>query len=121
MGFRVKVQVFVDRLRQTFFRVQRRTLCVPQADRVFAARDTGFVLERFRASFDDTEVRKLTKRIATGAAVDPSFPHEALRAVAGYPKREAGNLVVAQEKLAAPGWHSLFGQVLGEVRHVDAM
>jgi len=121
VGFRVKVQVFVDQLRQTFFRVQRRTLCVALADRVFAACDLGFVLERFRASFRDAEVRESVERIATHAAVDPSFPHEALRAVAGYPKREAGNLVVAQEKLAALGGQSLFDQALGEVRHVDAM
>ena len=37
---------------------------------------------------------------------------------AGYPKRQASNLVVAQEKLAAPGWQSLFDQALDEVRHV---
>ena len=121
VGFCVEGQVFVDQMCEGFFRAQRRTLRVALADRVLAARDLGFVLERFRASFDDAQVGKLAKSIATGTAVDPSFPHEALRAVAGYPKREAGNLVVAQEKLAAPGWQSLFGQVLGEVRHVDAM
>jgi len=43
------------------------------------------------------------------------------RAVAGDPKREAGNLVVGQEKLAALGGESLFDQALGEVRHVGAM
>ena len=101
--FRVQVQVFVDQLRESFFSAQRRSLRVALADRVFAAGDFGLVLERFRAGFEDTEVRKLTKRIATGAAVDPSFQHEAFRAIAGYLKRKTGNLVVAQEKLAAFG------------------
>ena len=85
VGFRVKVQVFVDQLRERFFRTQRRSLCVALADRVFAARDLGFVLQRFRAGFHDAEVRKPAERIATHAAIDPSFPHEALRAAAGYP------------------------------------
>ena len=121
VGFRVKVQVFFGQLRESFFRAQRRTLRVALADRVLAARDLGLVVERFRASFHDTEVRELTKRIATGSPVDPSFPHETLRAVAGHPKRQASNLVVAQEKLAAFGGQNLFDQALDEVRHVDAM
>ena len=37
------------------------------------------------------------------------------------PEREAADLVVAQEKLAAFGWQSPLYQVLGEVRHVGAM
>ena len=121
MGFRVQVQVFVNQLCESSLRAQGRTLCVALADWVLAARDLGFVLERFGGSFHDAEVRESPQRIATHRAVDPSFPHEALRAVAGHPKPEAGNLVVAQEKLAAPGWPSLFDQVLGEVRHVGPM
>ena len=73
VGFCVQGQIFVDQMCESFFRTQRRALRVALADRALAARDLGFVLERFRASFHDTEVRELTKRIATGAAVDPSL------------------------------------------------
>ena len=120
-GFAWRVKLFVGQLREGFFRAQRRSLRVALADRVFALRDLGLVLKRFGASFQDSEVREPAQRIATRAAIDPPFPHEALRAVAGYPKPDAGNLVVAQEKLAAPGWQSLLDQVLGEVSLVDAM
>jgi len=53
--------------------------------------------------------------------VRPSFSHEALPTLARYSNREAGDLVVAQKKLAAPGRQILFDKALGEVRHVGAM
>ena len=86
MRFRVKGQVFVDQVREGFFRAQRRSLRVALADRVFVLRDLGLVLKRFGASFQDAEVRESAQRIATCAAIDPSFPHEALRAVAWLPE-----------------------------------
>ena len=111
-GFAWRVKLFVGQLREGFFRAQRRSLRVALADRVFALRDLGLVLKRFGASFQDAEVREPAQRIATRAAIDPSFPHEALRAVAGYPKREAGNLIVAQEQLAATGGSALSTRLL---------
>jgi hypothetical protein len=84
-------------LRATFSG-QRGLLCVALVDRVFAGL-LALVLERFRASSYDAEVSGPAKGITTQVAFDPSFLHEALRAAADYPKREASDIIAALEKV----------------------
>ena len=99
--------------------------------KVFSARSAAGSASRWPTGFSPRAILALYSNALARASITlrsgnlpsvsrhmrPSFPHEALRAVAGYRKRETGNLVVAQEKLAALGWHSPVDQTLDEVCH----